>query len=100
MKCRVIERITRLESEVDQLIRENAKQKQEISDLKNTYKSNTCTEWRDMLIGKRSKKSENQINILNAVGLEQKDRQRKEKNVVLFGVPNSTAATVEEREKI
>ena len=42
--------------------------------------------------------SENQINILSAVGCEQKNRQNRERNVVLFGVPNSTAATVKERE--
>ena len=60
---------------------------------------NMSTEWRDMLIGKRKNISENQINILSAVGCEQKNRQNRERNVVLFGVPNSTAATEEEREK-
>ena len=52
-----------------------------------------------MLIGKRKNISENQVNILSAVGCEQKNRHNRERNVVLFGVPNSTAATEEEREK-
>jgi hypothetical protein len=52
-----------------------------------------------VLIGKRKNISENQLNILSEVGCEQKNRQSRERNVVLFGVPNSTAATVEEREK-
>ena len=43
--------------------------------------------------------SENQLNILSAVGCEQKNRQNRELYVVLFGVSNSTAATEEEREK-
>ena len=43
--------------------------------------------------------SENQMNLLNAVGSEQKERKKKENNVVLFGVSTSTATTYEEREK-
>ena len=43
--------------------------------------------------------SENQMNLLNAVGSEQKERKKKENNVVLFGVPTSTATTYEKREK-
>ena len=35
---------------------------------------------------------------MNAVGSEQKERQLKERNVVLFGVPISGAKTDEERE--
>ena len=42
--------------------------------------------------------SENQMNLLNAVGSEQKERKKKENNVVLFGVPTSTATTFK-REK-
>jgi hypothetical protein len=59
----------------------------------------TSTEWRDMLIGKRKIISENQANILSAVGCEQKNSQNRERNVVLSGVPNSTAASEEDREK-
>jgi hypothetical protein len=52
-----------------------------------------------MLIGKRKIISENQANILSAVGCEQKNSQNRERNVVLSGVPNSTAASEEDREK-
>jgi hypothetical protein len=39
------------------------------------------------------------IAILNAVGSEQKDRQNRESNVILFGVPESTATSGAERDK-
>ena len=39
------------------------------------------------------------MNVLNAIGSEQKDRRKREKNVVLFGVPTSLAATEDERVK-
>jgi len=32
------------------------------------------------------------MNVLDAVGSEQKDRRKRGKNVVLFGVPTSTEA--------
>ena len=59
---------------------------------------NACTEWRDVLM-KKKKITENQIDILNAVGSEQKERAKRVKNVILFGVSMSTAATEEERTK-
>jgi antitoxin component of RelBE/YafQ-DinJ toxin-antitoxin module len=99
----LLEKVRRLEERVILLENQNSAQKQEISkltsNLNNSNNSNISTEWRDMLIGKRKNISENQINILSAVGCEQKNRQNRERNVVLFGVPNSTAATEEEREK-
>ena len=39
------------------------------------------------------------MNILRVVGMEQKDRQFREENVVLFGVPKSKATTEDERQK-
>jgi hypothetical protein len=57
---------------------------------------NACTEWRDMLIGKK-KISENQAININAVGSEQKNRKSRENKVGIFGVPTSKAATEEER---
>ena len=39
------------------------------------------------------------MNLLNSLGPEQKRKQKEENNVVLFGVPTSTAAMYEEREK-
>ena len=40
-----------------------------------------------------------QINILNVVGSEQKERQSRKYNVILLGVPESNATTDEERTK-
>jgi hypothetical protein len=96
----LLEKVRILEERVILLESQNSAQKQEISELtNNSNNSNTSTEWRDMLIGKRKNISENQVNILSAVGCEQKNRQNRERNVVLFGVSNSTAATEGEREK-
>jgi hypothetical protein len=39
--------------------------------------------------------NEVQTNILNVVGIEQNQRRRKERNVMLFGVPASKAVTTE-----
>ena len=96
----LVARLDSLESKVKLLETENKAQKFEISRLTkySNNNSNTCTEWRDKLIGNRNKKTEKQIDILNAVGSEQKERQLKERNVVLFGVPISGAKTDEERE--
>ena len=48
---------------------------------------------------KKKKITENQIDILNSVGSEQKERAKREKNVILFRVTMSTTATEEERTK-
>ena len=91
----ILDKIASLESKVKLLESENKALKSEISKLSN---GNPCTEWRDMLIGKKNI-SENQAIIINAVGSEQNNRKSRENNVVLFGVPTSKAATEEERVK-
>jgi hypothetical protein len=84
------------------IVEEQGKQ---IADLKvnggsTTFNENsnitTNTEWRDVLIGKR-KKTQSQIDIINVIGNEQKDRKKRENNIMLFGVPASKATTEEER---
>ena len=92
----ILNRIATLESKVKLLESENAAQKEEILKLRN---GNACTEWRDVLIGKKKKLSENQRTIVNAVETERIDRDNRGKNVVLFGVPTSTALSDEERER-
>ena len=68
----LLEKVRRLEERVNLLEIQNSAQKQEISKLtNNSNNSNTSTEWRDMLIGKRKNISKNQLNILSAVGCEQ-----------------------------
>jgi hypothetical protein len=102
----ILDRIAKLESKVKLLESENETQKEEISRLRNNLnysnisnKSNVGTEWRDIVIGKNKKLTDNQMNILSVVGAEQKERQFREENVVLFGVPESKATTEEERQK-
>ena len=62
--------------------------------------NNACT-WSKILThgGKKTQKTELQTNILNAVGNEQNERRKRERNVILFGIPNSKAATIEEKAK-
>ena len=91
----ILEKIASFELKVKFLESENTALKDEIFTFRN---GNTCTESRDMLIGKK-KISENQAIIINAIGSEQKNRVNREKNVVLFGVPTSKAATEKERAK-
>jgi len=50
-------------------------------------------------VGKNKKLTENQIDILNEVGSKRKERRNREYYMVLFGVPESNAATDEERTK-
>jgi hypothetical protein len=82
------------------------RKKEEISRLRNNWNNSNIsnnskagTEWRDIVIGKNKKLTENQMNILSVVGTKQKERQFREENVLLFGVPESKAATVDERQK-
>ena len=91
----LLDRKAKLESRVTLLETQNAAQKEEILKLNNNIVS---TEWRDIVVGKKKMISENQMNILNAVESEQKERKKKD-NVVLFGVPTSKATKYEEREK-
>ena len=49
-----------------------------------------------MLIGE--KKTATQIYILNAVGNEQKKRENKKSNILIFGLPLSPATTATEKE--
>ena len=68
----ILDEIASLESKVKLLESENKAFKSEISTLRN---GNPCTEWRDMLIGKK-KIPENQAIIINEVGSEQINRRR------------------------
>ena len=51
------------------------------------------------LLEKKKNLSEYQKTIVNVVETERKERDNRERNVVLFGVPISTATSDEEREK-
>ncbi len=86
-RYRILDRIAKLESKVKLLESENETQKEEISRLRNNLNnsnssnnSNVGTEWREIVIGKNKKLTENQMNILSVVGAEQKERQFREEN--------------------
>ena len=63
-------------------------------------KSNISEEktWAKVLFSE-SKKSEYVTNVLNVVGIEQKARKKKERSVMVFGLPASTASSTELKQK-
>ena len=92
----ILDKIATLENKVKLLERENESQKQEILTLRN---GNECTEWRDVLIGKKKKLSGNQESMANDILTEHNEREIRENRLVLFGVPASAATSDEERKK-
>ncbi len=60
----ILDKIATLENKVKLLERENEAQKLEILTLRN---GNACTEWRDVLIGKKKKISGNQESMANDI---------------------------------
>jgi hypothetical protein len=91
----ILDKIAALENKVKLLERVNEEQKQEILTLRN---GNACTEWRDVLIGKKKKLSGNQESMANDILTEHNEREIRENRLVLFGVP-SAATSDEERKK-
>jgi len=66
-----------------------------LSSNPNTNSNNpTNANWVEVVRG-NSKLNETQTNILNVVGNEQNQRRRKQRNVILFRVPVSKAATLD-----
>ena len=91
----ILDKIATLENKVKLLERENEAQKLEILTLRN---GNACTEWRDVLIGKKKKLTGNQESMANDILTEHNEREIRENRLVLFGVP-SAATSDEERKK-
>ena len=68
-----------------------------LSHFKNSNKNNENS-WSKIVIN-GEKKSKQQINLLNAVGKEQKERKQKERSVIVFGLPVPVATSNEEKKK-
>ena len=103
----LVARLATLKGQVKELEEDKAAKTKKIDDLvrelrtasnnSNTNSNNQTSvndSWANILKG-NNKMNEVQTNILNAVGNEQNQRRRKERNVMLFGVPASKAATTE-----
>jgi len=103
----LVARLVTLENQIKELIEDKAAKTKRIDDLEKelrTASNNSSTSsnnltsvndsWANILKG-NNKMNEVQTNILNVVGNEQNQRRRKERNVMLFGVPASKAATTE-----
>ena len=86
MELNVTEKVADLEKK--QMIHEQSK-KSNISEEKT---------WAKVLFSE-SKKSEYVTNVLNVVGIEQKARKKKERSVMVFGLPASTASSTELKQK-
>ena len=100
----LVARLATLEVQVKELVEDKAAKTKKIEDLERELRTvnnpssknqtNENDSWADILKSK-NKMNEIQTNILNVVGNEQNQRRRKERNVMLFGVPASKAATIE-----
>jgi hypothetical protein len=103
----LVARLVTLENQIKELIEDKAAKTKKIDDLEKELRtasnnsstsSNNLTSVNDSLatiLKGNNKMNEVQTNILNVVGNEQNQRRRNERNVMLFGVPASKAATTE-----
>ena len=71
--------------------------KQESYELKAKSNISEATTWAKVL-SSETKKNEYHTNVLNVVGIEQKARKKKERSVIVFGLPASTASTPEAKQ--
>ena len=72
--------------------------KQESYELKAKSNISEATTWAKVL-SSETKKNEYHTNVLNVVGIEQKERKKKERSVIVFGLPASTASTPEAKQR-
>ena len=72
--------------------------KQESYEQKAKNNISEATTWAKVL-SSETKKNEYHTNVLNVVGIEQKERKKKERSVMVFGLPASTASTSEAKQK-
>ena len=92
---------TRLRLEYEAKIDELNKRILALEDLvKNSPKSptsSTTNEAWNLVVSKNKAKSQEQIDIINTVTKENKDRERRDKNVIIFGIKESTKTDVTEK---
>jgi hypothetical protein len=62
---------------------------------KSVISSSTCEGW-NLVVSKNKAKSQQQIDIINTVTKENKDRERRDKNVIIFGITESTKTDIPE----
>ncbi len=72
--------------------------KQESYEQKAKSNISEATTWAKVL-SSETKKNEYHTNVLNVVGIEQKARKKKERSVIVFGLPASTASTPEAKQR-
>ena len=86
-------RMTILEHKVTHLHAENKKKSEQILSIEEELKKTvaSASDWEKVLNG--GKKTETQINILNAVGNEIREQNKKQNNLIIYGLPTSSTAT-------
>ena len=62
---------------------------------KSVISSSACEGW-NLVVSKNKAKSQQQKDIINAVTKENKDRERRDKNVIIFGITESTKTDIPE----
>lgn len=94
----------RIIQELRELIVELQKKVSSLEEKQENYERQTTNNipeentWAKVLTGE-AKKNEYHSNLLNVVGIEQKERKKKERSIMVFGLPISTASTTEEKQK-
>ena len=92
---------TRLRLEYEAKIDELYKRILALEDLvKNSPKSSTSSttsEAWNLVVSKNKAKSQEQIDIINTVTKENKDREKRDKNVIIFGIRESTKNDITEK---
>jgi hypothetical protein len=70
--------------------------KEKIKSVVATNFSISNESWVNVAAKKNAKKSEAQIDIINTMTIEANDRNKRESNVVIFGIPVSNKASADE----
>jgi len=91
--------IKALESRIENLEKENKEQAVKIKELEKKGESSAANKedlWSNVV---SRKKSEVRLNMLNVVSDENKERSKKEKNIIVFGLRESTKGTIAEKKE-
>jgi hypothetical protein len=78
------------EAKIEQLNLRILKLKNKVNSIPKSVKSSTTSEAWNLVVSKNKVKSQEQIDIINTVTKENKGREKRDKNVIIFGIKEST----------
>ena len=100
------EKIKKLEESNKELVNKNVELTKELNEIKGKSQSTiNVSSWANV-VGRNIKKTEEQLVVVNAAINEQRDRDKRKKNVLIFGLPESNAnaapidRNTEDKEKV